>query len=197
MPNSAHLVHLATRFFGSFDPRPPLEIDRAWVRDHLNDGEFAVWTAMSNPDQRHSIQVAHAVDEVVEANDRREIDGDWPSADATGFESASHRHSVMVAAALLHDSGKNVSGLGTWARVAATVLRPLLGGGVAEGWSTATGVRRRLADYWAHPELGGGVLRAAGSHSLVSTWATEHHRPSSIWSIDPALGRVLRDCDND
>lgn len=197
MPGPTHVIHLATRFLGSLDPRPPSAADNAWVREHLSDGEFAVWGAMSNPDQRHSIQVARGVEAVVWARDGQTGDSDWPPAEVNGFESAGSRRAIMVAAALLHDSGKNVSGLNTWARVGATLLRPVVGRAVVEGWSAAGGVRRRLADYWRHPEIGGRVLEAAGSHPLVSNWAAEHHRPAASWSVDPALGRILRDCDND
>lgn len=197
MPNVAHVVHLASRFVGSLDPRPPSAHDRAWAQRHLNDGESAVWGAMSNPDQRHSIEVARAVDAAAAGNDGLGLGDGWPSAEATGFESASQRRSVMIVAALLHDSGKNVSGLGTWARVGATVLRPLVGRSTVDRWSTVEGVRRRLADYWRHPEIGGRVLRAAGSHPLVWNWAAQHHRPPASWSVDPALGRLLRECDND
>lgn len=197
MRSAAHVVHLATRFVGSLDPRPPAVADRDWVRRHLTDEEFALWTEMSNPDQRHSIDVARAVDAAVADADRRGTDDRWPSAEASGFESLRQRRSVMVTAALLHDSGKTVSGLGTWPRVAATVLRPLVARSVVGKWSTAAGGRRRLADYWRHPEIGGRRLQSAGSHPLVSTWAAEHHRPPGSWTVDPALGRILRDCDND
>jgi len=198
MASPAQFIHLAARFFGSLDPRPPVAGDLAWVRRHLNDVEFAVWTAMSNPDQRHSIQVAQAVNAVVVGEDRRRTDGnEWPPPEVQGFESSVERRSVMIAAALLHDSGKNASGLGTLARVGATVLRPLVGHDVVDRWSSAEGLRRRVADYWKHPEIGGRVLESAASHPLVSTWAAEHHRPAASWSVDPALGRILRDCDND
>mgnify|MGYP000179398894 CR=1 FL=1 len=192
----SHLLHLATRFVWSLDPRPPTEADRAWVRNHLTEGELAVWEAMSNPDQRHSIDVARAVDAVVVHNDAGAIGG-WKAADEQGFESASHRQSVMIAAALLHDSGKNASGLGTPARVAATAIRPLLDREVVSRWSRSEGVRRRLVDYWRHPEIGGQVLADAGSHPLVSTWAVEHHRPERSWTVEPSLGQILRHCDND
>lgn len=169
------------------------------MQDHLTAEELTVWEAMSHPDQRHSIQVARAVDAVVAANDRGGADADWPAAGDQGFESAGHRRAVMIAAALLHDSGKNHSGLGTPARVGATVLRPLVSRAVVTRWSTASGggVRRRLADYWKHPEIGGRVLSVGGSHPLVSTWATEHHRPEESSSVEPTLARILRACDND
>ena len=191
-----HALHLVRRFFGSLDPRPPAAPDRQWAQRHLGGAEFAIWSAMSNPDQRHSIEVARAVDAAVVECDGGGCDG-WPAATESGFESAADRRSTMVSAALLHDSGKNVSGLNTLFRVGATLLWPLVGESSVGRWARASGIRRRIADYWRHPELGGLALGQAGSHPLVSTWAAEHHRPPGSWSVHPAIGRILRDCDND
>lgn len=187
VPKPAHVVHLARRFFGSLDPRPPPEAEREWVRRHLSDEEFSVWAAMGNPDQRHSIEVARAVDE-------RLSDARIPSA---GPESAGADRSVAIAASLLHDSGKNASRLGTPARVVATLLRPLIPGVVIHRWASTSGPRRRLADYWRHAELGSRALAECGSHPLVAAWAAEHHLPEESWTVPPELGRILRDSDND
>ncbi len=152
---------------------------------------------MSNPDQCHAIDVARAVEAEVGRNDRSTGDPDWPSAEQHGFRSIDERRAVMVAAALLHDSGKNVSGLSTLPRVAATLLRPAIDGATVARWSKRHGVRRRLSQYWRHPEIGAELLVAAESQPLVSTWAAEHHRSPTSWSVEPALGRILHDCDND
>lgn len=197
MISPTHALHLARRFFGSLDPRPPTEPDSEWVRRHLTEPEFAIWAAMGNPDQRHSIEVAQAVDAAVVDCDAGRRGGGWPDAPDGGFESAEARRAVMVTAALLHDSGKNASGLGTIARVFATVLRPLLRESAVAHWDKAGGTRQRLVWYWKHPEIGGRALMEAGSHPLVVTWAEEHHRPSSRWSVAPEMGRILRECDND
>ncbi len=187
MITATHVFHLARRFLGSLDPRPPPPTDREWVRHHLSDPEFAIWAAMSNPDQRHSIEVARAVD--------KRLSGALVT--SAGTHSSSCDRSVVIVAALMHDSGKNVSGLGTPARVAATLLRPLVPRSTRRRWSTATGPVRRLADYWRHPELGGRALTEAGSDPMVIAWTTEHHRPPEAWSIPHEAGRILRDCDND
>ncbi len=197
MSKGNHLLHLAARFLGSLDPRPPAAADHEWVRRHLTAPELAIWDAMSNADQRHSIEVAREVEAVVEAHDRRDVGDGWPSPGEQGFESIDHRRSVMIAAALLHDSGKNVSRLGTPARVGATVLRPLVSPTVVDRWSNVAGMRGRLVDYWRHPRIGARALETAGSHPLVSTWAAEHHQPATSWTVDETLGRILRDCDND
>jgi hypothetical protein len=103
----------------------------------------------------------------------------------------------MVTAALLHDSGKIVSGLGTFARVGATLARPLIRGVTVDRWLAATGTRRRLAAYWRHPELGYDQLVAAGSHPFVAQWARDHHRPVESWSVPVESGLILRRCDDD
>lgn len=93
------VVHLVSRFLGSFDPRPPRDL--AWVRAVLSESEFELWTRMVRQDQRHSIAVARRFEQ-------------W-APQATRAEKA---------AALLHDVGKSESRLGTWGRVGATLLGP-------------------------------------------------------------------------
>lgn len=117
--------HLSRRFFGSLSDAPPLASDEAWAEGFLLAGECRLWRSMSNADRRHSIVVAR----------RFVADGDAPSRDET-------------AGCLLHDVGKTESGLGTWARVAATVVG-------ARG--------RRFSSYHDHERLGAELCRAAGS----------------------------------
>ncbi len=211
------LLHLARRFFGSLRPGPPSVENRAWATEHLTAAERAIWDRMSNPDKRHSIEVARAVDDAVAERDRLVGGGAglavtaggietgngadrglaWPSVTETGFSSATERRRTMVAAALMHDSGKNESRLGTLARVGATVIRPLVPEPRRAAWLSGRGVRRRLARYWRHPALGAAALEVAGSHELVRSWAAQHHRPPARWTVHPELGRILRDCDND
>ncbi len=198
MVSVIHVIHLAKRFFGSLDPRPPSADDRRWVARHLNESEHTIWAAMSWADQRHSIEVARAVAVAVADLDRRPSPTTgWSAAPDDGFESTEARLQTMIAAALLHDSGKNVSGLGTMARVGATVLRPLVSPAQAQRWLEGPEPGRRLALYWRHPEAGGRALVAAGSHPVVSTWAAEHHLPPERWTIPLSMGHVLRRCDND
>ena len=151
-------------------------------------------------DRRHAIAVARAVDGIVAESDHDGgglVERSWPSASESGFESTEERRAAMVAAALMHDSGKNRSGLGTFSRVGATILRPLLHPATIDRLQHGTGAMRRLADYWKHPELGAAALQDAGSHWLVTAWAAEHHKPMDSWTVPVALGRVLRDCDDD
>lgn len=181
--HAVEIRHLAKRFFESLSRRPPTAGEDRWVRSHLNDGEVLLWEQMSAPDQRHALHVAREV--------------------ATREPGASR---AVMAAAVLHDVGKVVSGYGTLRRVGATVAWALIPGaargrlahrwGAGEGLGRARSVRR-LARYRLHPELGAELLRNAGADELTASWAAQHHSPEERWSIDPAIGRMLKACDND
>ena len=86
--------------------------------------EAELWRRMSVADRRHSIHVA-----------RR-------------FEPMGHWTREEMAGALLHDIGKLESDLGTWARVAATVVGPRT---------------KRFRLYYDHETIGADMLTAAGS----------------------------------
>lgn len=168
--------HLARRFAGSLSTRPPSDADDAWARGHLSTGEHAIWERMSNPDRRHAIGVARAVvDTLGGAADR-----------------------PVVAAALLHDSGKVVSGLGTFARVGATLWWAVADTDWARRWAAGpAGIRRQLGQYRLHPELGRDLLTEAGSDPLTAAWAAEHHRSPDHWTIPAGIATVLKSCDDD
>lgn len=117
--------HLAARFFGSLSSRPPEPSEEVWAESLLLPGEVALWRQMSNQDRRHSAKVARRFQQA--------------KPDATRAE---------MAGALLHDVGKIECRLGTWGRVAASVV-----GGRTE--------RFRL--YHDHEAIGARLVRAAGS----------------------------------
>lgn len=119
------VLHLARRFVGSLSRTPPPDSDVAWVVGQLLLGETELWQRMSVQDRRHSILVARRFVESVPDASRPE-----------------------VAAALLHDIGKLVSGLGTFSRVVATVVGPRT---------------TRFKQYHDHECLGAEMLAAAGS----------------------------------
>jgi len=73
----------------------------AWVRKHLVEDEFSLWTRMALSDQRHSLVVAQRF--------------------VTLKPDAQRDH---VAAALLHDVGKIESHIGITMRVVATLIGP-------------------------------------------------------------------------
>jgi hypothetical protein len=161
--------HLVRRFLGSLKPGGPPPADEAWARDVLLAGERPLWARMSGPDRRHAVGVARRTETAVGSRATRPV----------------------VAAALLHDVGKVEAGLGTFARVGATLLAGAVG---RERLSHRSG---RLGRYLRHAVLGADLLVAAGSDPLTRTWAREHHLPPDRWTVDPAAGRVGRQCLDD
>jgi hypothetical protein len=157
-----HGLHLARRFFGSLRRGGPSALDEAWARSQLLAGEVEVWARLSGADRRHAVGVAR---EVARTHDARPV----------------------LAAALLHDAGKVVSDLGTFARVGATVV------GLVRGRE----VGGRVGDYLRHPQLGAELLREAGSDPLTVAWTAEHHLPPDRWSLAPDIAFALKAADDD
>jgi putative nucleotidyltransferase with HDIG domain len=121
--------HLARRFMTSLSRREPTIADTTWVDSQLLDGEMALWRRMSAADRRHAIQVARRFESMGQEWSRDELAG-----------------------ALLHDIGKLDSGLGTFSRVAATIVGP------------RTARSRRYHD---HEQIGADMLVAAGSSDVT------------------------------
>lgn len=129
MSRPIHLLlrphHLAARFFVSLDRRPPAPVDQAWAESQLLPAERALWCRQSTVDRRHTIKVAKRFVAARPSATRAEIAG-----------------------ALLHDIGKLECGLGTWGRVAASIV-----GGRTE----------RFRSYHDHERIGADLVAAAGS----------------------------------
>jgi hypothetical protein len=160
---------------GSLRPGGPRPVDAAWASGLLSPAELAIWRRLSGPDRRHAVGVARRVDAALDHADR-----------------------AVLAAALLHDSGKLDSGLGTWARVPATLVGLTGRRRLVRRWAGRPGgLRRRVALYLDHPARGAARLRAAGSDPLAVAWAAEHHLPEDRWSVPPGVGRVLHAADDD
>jgi hypothetical protein len=155
-------LHLATRFFGSLRSGAPRE--EAWAIDQLVEGERAVWERMSDADRRHAVGVALRVGDALGERATRPV----------------------LAAALLHDSGKVESDLGTFARVGATVA-----GVVSRRW------RGRVGAYLRHDEIGAEMLERAGSDALTVAWAREHHLPRARWTLPLDIADALKAADDD
>lgn len=117
--------HLARRFVTSLPATPPGPVDEVWADRHLLDHERAMWVRFSNQDRRHSIAVARRFDDARPGASRAEIAG-----------------------ALLHDIGKIECGLGTFARVAASLVGPRT---------------KRFRIYHDHEEIGARLAAAGGS----------------------------------
>lgn len=121
--------HLVRRFVGSLSRQPPSPADEGWVRIWLADPEWALWAQMAAPDRRHAVLVARRFVARRPAATRAEMAG-----------------------ALLHDVGKIDAGLGTLARVLATVVGPRT---------------ERFRRYHDHERIGAGLLEAAGSDPVT------------------------------
>jgi hypothetical protein len=152
--------HLARRFFGALRPGGPSQADRAWVESVLEPAEFALWARQPAHDQRHSAGVARQVEAAL-AGGPHAGDTRWP------------------ACALLHDIGKLASGLGVFGRVLATLFGRATDGAVAD-WEEQRGLRRRIALYLRHPELGADMIELAGGRPEVAHWAAAHHDPARL-----------------
>ena len=146
-----------------------------WVESQLTAAEVALWRRMPGPDRRHSVVVARRVERSLGHEAGREV----------------------LAAALLHDVGKSVSGLRTYGRVIATVSAAIAGHHMAYRWSQTRGFVRRVGLYLRHPELGGDLLALADSHPVTVAWTREHHLPPDEWTIPAHLARALHAADDD
>jgi hypothetical protein len=124
------VAHLVKRASSSLLQTPPSSQDVAIASEVLNTAEFAVWSEMQHRDQRHSIVVLNRFVALV------------PGA-----------FTAEKAAALLHDVGKNVSGLGFCLRVIATVVGPR---------------GQRFTEYHNHESLGAELMRSVSDARTVA-----------------------------
>ncbi|MCB0977325.1 MAG: HD domain-containing protein [Acidimicrobiales bacterium] len=167
--------HLAKRFAGSLVPFGVPAKDRDWVASQLLPSEVEVWHRMSRADQRHASQVARRVERSLGNEATRPV----------------------LAAALLHDCGKSVSGLGTYGRVIATISMKVAGREMAKAWVETRGFTRRVGLYVDHPQLGADLLGMAGSAPLTIAWTAEHHLPPEKWTVPLEIGEALKAADDD
>ncbi|HTN99844.1 MAG TPA: HD domain-containing protein [Microthrixaceae bacterium] len=166
-------IHRAGRFFRSLTAGAPSPEATAWAECHLSVGEQRAFARLGPGDRSHSIGVAKAV----EANLGDE--GDW-----------------VITAALLHDIGKSVPGLGTYGRVIATICGALVGQDMADHWAEKSGMTRRIGLYLKYPVLGVDILELAGSDERVIAWSAEHHLSEEEWTIPLEAGRLLKAADD-
>ncbi len=166
---------------GSLVGGAPPDEDVEWADGWLSDRERTAFGRMSGNDRRHSIGVARAV---VAHLDRVGLTEQDPGA------------RWIVTAALLHDVGKSVAGLGTYGRVVATLSGWVGGHDMAASWADTRGFTRRVGLYLQYPELGADVLRMAGSDERVVAWSVEHHLPEEDWSVPVEAARLLAAADD-
>ncbi|HIG24524.1 MAG TPA: hypothetical protein EYQ49_01350 [Acidimicrobiia bacterium] len=154
--------------------QPLTPTDVQWVENCLLPTEQALWQRMSKADQAHAFGVAGRV--------RSELPG---------------APREVMAAALLHDVGKVTSSLGTFGRVAATLLAAMTTTGRHQAWAKQTDIRGDLGRYLTHPDQGFRLLTEAGSDPLTVAWAGEHHRPANQWTVETEYAAVLWKADDD
>lgn len=177
------IAHLVSRFFASLHPRALDAATVAWVAEILQPGELHLWEGLEAADRAESVMVARRFEGA------RGVSG-APDAEATGW----------VAAALLHDVGKQASAYGPIGRAVATVVIATAGDQVVRGWVDEPGrVRARMGRYAAHDNLGAELLRVAGARPVATAWAEAHHRPDH-WEdtgIPPEVCRALAIADGE
>jgi len=175
-----HGKHLVKRFFGSIFAKELSLEAQGWVSDRLLGGEKLIWNQLSVEDQCHSHEVALNV--FLRCQDELDV--------------SDEKLRTIVAAALLHDCGKLVSGYGTYRRVGATLFWLVVPSSNAKKWVNKKGLKK-LAQYRLHPELGAKMLKEAGSSELTYVWAADHHKPSEKWATPHQIGSILKECDDD
>lgn len=174
-------LHRARRFFGSLAPSTPSADDAAWAQSWLADREAAAFRRMSPVDRRHGIGVARAVS---------------VNLGRVGLQLEDPDSRWILAAALLHDVGKSVAGLGTYGRAVATLSGWIGGHDMAASWADTSGFTRKVGLYLQYPQLGADLLRVAGSDDRVVAWAAQHHEPEEDWTVPIEIGRLLQLADD-
>lgn len=142
------LVHLTKRFVLSLVPSQVHEIERQWVQSVLSPSELDLWNKMMAQDQRHSVMIGRRFVKCRPTASQSEIAG-----------------------ALLHDVGKSVARLGTFARMIATLVGPCTS---------------RFRQYHEHESLGATMLRSIGSDELTISMV----EGSCVGDLRQALNRA-------
>jgi hypothetical protein len=168
--------HRARRFFRTLVARRPSPADLEWAASHLTEPEQNLFARMSVADRAHSIEVGRAVEAKLHV---------------IGVTTGSEESRWIIAAALTHDVGKTVAGLGTYGRVMATLSGAFGGRDMGPLWAERRGMTRRIGLYLQYPQLGADLLAMAESDPRVCAWAAEHHEPEERWTIPVDVGRLL------
>lgn len=152
-------AHLVSRFLSSLHPRALDPETLTWVVGALEPGELHVWEGLDRADQAESVAVARKLQTTL-ANTADASDPRW------------------VAAALLHDVGKQASAYGPFGRALATVVVAFVGSENARAWADEPGrLKGRIGRYAGHDDVGADLLGVAGARSEAVAWARAHHRP--------------------
>ena len=137
--------------------RPLAADERAEARTWLPESAWPLFDAMPRNDQRHSLNVLHAL---------RAMDCDDPA---------------LMQAALLHDVAKSACGVTLVHRVAAVLLKAL-----QPNWAAAmaqpeaparSDLRYPLWAHAVHPQLGAEMAAAAGCDAVAVALIRRHQEP--------------------
>ncbi|MFH1330327.1 MAG: hypothetical protein ABIJ48_06745 [Actinomycetota bacterium] len=137
---SAGLRHLARRFFGVLGAARLSPAEQVEVSRLLRPPERDLFWGQRPADQRHGLECA------------RTALGRCPG------------RPDLARAALLHDVGKRLAGLGVAGRTMAAILGAL-----------RLPVKGRVAAYLGHGPAGAADLEAAGAEAVVVGFARHHH----------------------
>ena len=132
--------------------------DDDWAAAFLTASETSVFLAMDPRDREHALRVASRV-----------------------LEQQPDACQELIAAALLHDCGKQVIRYRVWERVLTGLLPMRL---PVVSWWKPMQVRA------SHPELGAALLRKAGGRERVAQLVERHHNPG-----DDQEARLLHQLD--
>lgn len=169
----ARPLHLVRRFVWSVRTQAPDPAAEAWLLSLLSTEQRALYEAQPLVDRCHAVDSATFVRQ----------------------HGSSPDDAVAVASAL-HDVGKAEAGLGTYGRVAATLVGVVLSDDARARWATRSGVRGSVGRYLRHDQRGAELLAAAGSSELCVAWARDHHLEPGASSIGPELFALLLEADN-
>ncbi|MEO7000526.1 MAG: hypothetical protein ABI068_01820 [Ktedonobacterales bacterium] len=152
----------------SLAPRPLDAQEQAILADVLPPGGQALFATMTRNDQRHSLTVYRALL-------------------ARGCEDRD-----LLAAALLHDSGKGAGRVPLWVRPLVVLLRAFAPGVLH--WlarPAPTWFRRPFYNAWRHAEIGAELAAAAGLPERVVLLIRTHHVPNGpaaeLHAVDDAV----------
>jgi hypothetical protein len=156
------------QFWRSLRPRPLDDDDRAILATTLPPDGCALFATMSRNDQRHSLMVYQALRERGCTDDE------------------------LLAAALLHDSGKGGGRVRLWVRPPVVLLKtfaPRLLFWLAR--NDHSWWRRPFYNAWHHAEIGADLAAAAGLPARTVLLIRTHHQPdgpaAELHAVDDAL----------
>lgn len=165
----------AWQMWRALTPRPLDAADHAILTTMLPPGGRALFAAMARRDQRHSLSVYHVL------------------------RARGHTDPELLAAALLHDSGKGGGRVRLWMRPTVVLLRagaPRLLTWLARPSAAGTSMgvprwRRPFYYAWHHDEIGAELAARAGLSARVVLLIRTHHDPrgpaAELHAVDDAL----------